>query len=100
MCSVGNIGSLAGNLFAGATGLLGLGMGIAKNIVPATPPLAQPPVPGTPPSTPQQAPQAESRPLNSAGATQVGSAGSTLLTGAGGVAPSMLTLGRNTLLGQ
>jgi hypothetical protein len=61
------------------------------------------PLPPTPelqaPKTPDQA---ALRPGGGAQATgaAMGSAGSTLLTGGGGVSPSLLSLGKNTLLGQ
>ena len=79
--------------------------GAVKLAVPQVPNMGQPAPVGAPPaaggSLGEGAPsQASQRPQNSAGARAAGGAGSTLLTGGGGVAPSMLTLGRNTLLGQ
>lgn len=44
--------------------------------------------------------RANQRRANDAGATPGGAGNSTLLTGPGGVDPSALTLGKNTLLGQ
>ena len=86
--------------------LVGAGVNLAKNLIaPSVPNPGQPPAVTAPPGQAQAtgtaAPaQAAQRPQNSAGSLAPGAAGSTLLTGGQGVAPSMLTLGRNTLLGQ
>jgi hypothetical protein len=89
------------------TNMVGSAITLGKNlVVPQVPNPGSPEGAGAPPAPAGQtlgtsAPSQEAqRPSNSAGATQAGSAGSTLLTGGQGVAPSMLTLGRNTLLGQ
>jgi hypothetical protein len=57
----------------------------------------------TPPPEPQAAKtpdEAARRSSVSVGAAAAGQAGSTLLTGAQGVSPSTLSLGKNSLLGQ
>lgn len=102
MCG-GSIGSAFDGLTNAVTGVVSGAFNVLKAAaIPQAPDPGQPGAPGTPPSSSGSAApsQAAQRPQNSAGSLSPGSAGSTLLTGGQGVAPSMLTLGRNTLLGQ
>lgn len=63
---------------------------------PATPAVSAPPA-----SQAAQTPDESAvRASSSRGASEMGSAGSTLLTGGQGVSPTLLALGKNTLLGQ
>ena len=98
MCG-GSIGDAVSGL------VTGVGNVVKSIVVPKVPNPGEPPAVTAPPAQAQAtgtaAPaQAAQRPQNSAGSLAPGAAGSTLLTGGQGVAPSMLTLGRNTLLGQ
>jgi hypothetical protein len=82
----------------------GIGDVIGAVMKPFTPQVPQAPQAPTPEKPPElqaaKAPdQAALRGAAAGGATP-GSAGSTLLTGGQGVAPSLLSLGKNTLLGQ
>ena len=100
MCSVGGFNPIhaISNMVNGGVNLVATGLDSMKGfLTPQMPQMPDMKMPEAPPAGPAQA--GEQRPVAGAG-SKVGSAGSTLLTGGAGVAPSMLTLGKNTLLGQ
>lgn len=93
---------MSGAMATAAAWMVG-GMAVSQMMTPKpTTPLA-PPTPGAPPaSQAASAPQVQGVQSAMGGAGQAGGApgaASTILTGAGGVDPNSLTLGKKTLLG-
>lgn len=63
------------------------------------PEMPTPPTPEAPKPPPQGAKQADQSAVRGAATAGGGSGSSTMLTGPGGVAPNLLSIGKNTLLG-